>query len=259
MKETYFFSHDYNARTDIKIKNLIRKHGMLGYGIYWSIVEDLYNNANAMQTNYDSIAYDLRIDEDVAKSIINDFNLFVINDGLFGSLSVQSRLDKRAEKSKRATDSANIRWGNNANAMQTQSDSNALKERKGKENKGKESKQEEKEKTFSGDVIKSYEICLTFFPEHLHPKKESQINNWIDTIKKLNEIEKLPFSFIEDLVKKARNDNFWQKTFLSIPKLRKKNNEDIMYFIVFNEKFNGNTVNKKNKQIENIKANLENW
>ena len=28
-----------------------------------------------------------------------------------------------------------------------------------------------KEKTFSGDVIKSYENCLTFFPEHLHPKK----------------------------------------------------------------------------------------
>jgi hypothetical protein len=116
-----------------------------------------------------------------------------------------------------------------------------------------------KEKTFSGDVIKSYENCLTFFPEHLHPKKESQKNNWIDTIKKLNEIEKLPFSFIEDLTKKIRADDFWQKNFLSIPKLRKKNNEGVMYIIVFNERFNSTTVNKKNKQIENIKANLENW
>lgn len=170
MKETYFFSHDYNARTDVKIKNLIRKHGMLGYGIYWSIVEDLYNNANALQTNYESIAYDLRIDENVAKSIINDFDLFVINNGLFGSLSVQSRLDKRAEKSKRATDSANIRWGNNANAMQTQSDSNALKERKGKENKGNDIKVNKSIIERSQDFYKSLTPFLEIYNEELIQK-----------------------------------------------------------------------------------------
>jgi len=43
-KDTYYFSHDYNCRNDEKIKRLLRKHGMCGYGIFWSIVEDLYNN-----------------------------------------------------------------------------------------------------------------------------------------------------------------------------------------------------------------------
>jgi hypothetical protein len=139
-KDTFYFSHDYNARNDEKIKRLIRKHGMVGYGIFWSIVEDLYNNANALRLDYEGIAYDLRSDSDTVYSVINDFDLFVFDVNSFGSLSVQKRLDERNDKSIKARESANKRW-NNANALQTQSDSNAIKERKGKEIKGKEIKE----------------------------------------------------------------------------------------------------------------------
>lgn len=131
-KDTFYFSHDYNARNDEKIKRLIRKHGMIGYGIFWSIVEDLYNNANALHLDCEGIAYDLRSDSDTVFSVINDFDLFVFDVNSFGSLSVQKRLDERNDKSIKARESANKRW-NNANALQPQSDSNAIKERKGKE------------------------------------------------------------------------------------------------------------------------------
>jgi len=140
-KDTFYFSHDYNARNDEKIKMLIRKHGMIGYGIFWSIVEDLYNNANALRTDYDGIAYDLRTDSDIIKSIINDFDLFEVNGNFFGSSSVQTRLNQRNEKTLSARKSASYRWGKkdeDANAMQTLSEGNAKKERKGKEIKGKE-------------------------------------------------------------------------------------------------------------------------
>lgn len=139
-KDTFYFSHDYNARNDEKIKRLIRKHGMQGYGVFWSIVEDLYNNANALRMDYDGIAYDLRSDSDLIASVINDFDLFIFNGDYFGSNSVQERLDQRNNKSESARKSASYRW-NNANALQTQYDSNAKKERKGKdikEIKGKE-------------------------------------------------------------------------------------------------------------------------
>jgi hypothetical protein len=139
-KDTFYFSHDYNARNDEKIKRLIRKHGMIGYGIFWSIVEDLYNNANALHLDYEGIAYDLRSDSDTVFSVINDFDLFVFDVNSFGSLSVQKRLDERNDKSIKARESANKRW-NNANALQMHSDSNAIKERKGKEIKGKEIKE----------------------------------------------------------------------------------------------------------------------
>ena len=139
-KDTFYFSHDYNARNDEKIKRLIRKHGMQGYGVFWSIVEDLYNNANALQTDYEGIAYDLRTDRDLVASVVNDFDLFVFDGEYFGSNSVQERLDQRNDKSEKARKSASYRW-ENANALQPQSDSNAKKERKGKEIKGKEIKE----------------------------------------------------------------------------------------------------------------------
>jgi hypothetical protein len=138
MKDTYYFSHDYNARNDHKIKKLISKHGYLGYGLFWAIIEDLYNNANALQTDYESIAFDLRTSESIIESIINDFDLFIIDGDFFGSLSVERRLNERSIKSQKASKSALSRWNKskeNANALQTQSDSNAIKERKVNENK----------------------------------------------------------------------------------------------------------------------------
>jgi hypothetical protein len=118
---------------------MIIKHGMTAYGIWWAIIEDLYNNANALETDYECIAIDLRVDIELVKAVINDFDLFVIKDGYFGSMSVQSRIDERNLRSKKAADSANVRWSKDANALQPQSEGNAIKERKGKEKKEKES------------------------------------------------------------------------------------------------------------------------
>lgn len=142
-EDTFYFSHDYNSRSDKNVKRLLAKHGILGYGVFWAIVEDLYNNANALPLHYDSIAYDLRADADMVKSIIHDFDLFVSDGTNFGSTSVEARLAKRNQKSKKASESAYKRWGkptNDANALQSQCEPNAIKERKGKETKGKERK-----------------------------------------------------------------------------------------------------------------------
>ena len=146
-KETFYFSHDYNARSDGKIKKLIVKHGFAGYGLYWAIVEDLYQNANALQTDYDCIAYDMRTDAKTVKSIIEDFELFEIQDGYFGSLSIQRRIEERDAKSQKARESAFFRWNKNktdANAMQTHSEGNAIKDSIIKDNKENDIKEEVK-------------------------------------------------------------------------------------------------------------------
>ena len=138
-KDTFFFSHDHNSRTDPKIKRLLARHGMQGYGIFWAIVEDLYNNANALQTDYETIAFDLRVDASVVRSIIEDFNLFSFDGETLWSASVERRLIERNKKIEKARQSALSRWNkkpDDANAMRTHSDSNAIKERKGKEIKG---------------------------------------------------------------------------------------------------------------------------
>jgi hypothetical protein len=109
---------------------------MLGYGVFWAIIEDLYNNANALRTDCDGIAYDLRVHSEVVHSVLHDFGLFVFEGENFGSMSVQKRIDERDSKSKKASQNARKRWFSNVNdatAMPPHSDRNAIKERKGKE------------------------------------------------------------------------------------------------------------------------------
>ena len=121
-KYTNWFTHDYNARSDEKIIELLSKHGMTGYGIWWGIIESLYNNTNVLQLNYDRIAYELHADSKIVESVINDFDLFVFNNGSFGSDSVERRLDERKDISVKRTQSINKRWHkvtNNTNESET--------------------------------------------------------------------------------------------------------------------------------------------
>jgi hypothetical protein len=181
--DTFYFSHDYSARNDEKIKRLIRKYKYLGYGIYWAIIEDLYNNANALRMDYDGIAFDLHSDEKTIKSIVEDFDLFVFDGEFFGSLSVQKRLNKRQEKSNKASENANKRWNKieiNANALQTHCDGNAIKERKGKENKVKDIK------------IKDIKLENIYIPEN-----EFSVNEKFDNLF-YSQITKIWFDFYLD-------------------------------------------------------------
>lgn len=131
MKDTFYFSHDYNTRQDIKIRKLLFKHGYLGYGLFWAIIEDLYNNANALPIDYESMAYELRVDVGVLTSVINDFGLFVISKKTFGSVSIEKRLDERNLKTTKAKQSAFARWDKvrkDAELLRTHQERNAKKD-----------------------------------------------------------------------------------------------------------------------------------
>lgn len=118
MKETFYFSHDYNTRSDLKIKRLIRERGFEAYGIFWAIVEDLYNNDNRLDLDFGLIAYDLRVDENLIKAILMDYDLFIIDIDYFYSQSIENRLDHRSEKSNKARESVNKRWEKKRKAEQ---------------------------------------------------------------------------------------------------------------------------------------------
>jgi hypothetical protein len=94
-------------------------------------------------------------------ALINDFDLFIIEGNEFGSKSVEKRLEDRNEKSTKARQSALKRWGNknnNANALQSESEPNAIKERKGKEIKEiKENYLLQKEKSFKLWILEDFQ------------------------------------------------------------------------------------------------------
>ena len=126
-----YFSHDYDAREDEKIMDLMGVLGWAGYGQYWGVIELLYKNCGKMRTQYERIAFALNTHPDSIKEIVENFGLFIVKNGFFYSKSVNSRLKKRSEKSDIARANAYKRWDKvDANAMQSQSKRNAIKDSK---------------------------------------------------------------------------------------------------------------------------------
>ena len=84
----------------------------------------------------DSLAFGLQCDAKILKQVIEDFDLFVIEDGCFYSKRLNDHIETINNKSAKAKESASKRW-KNADAKQTQSDSNASKVKYSKVDKSK--------------------------------------------------------------------------------------------------------------------------
>ena len=134
MKKTYF-NHDSVARLDIRVIKLRSKLGYEGYGVFWAVLELLFTEENKLCIDdYDSLAFGLQCDSDVLKQVIEDFDLFVLEDGCFYSRRLNNHIEEINNKSNKAKENASKRW-NNATAMQPHSDRNASKVNKSKVNK----------------------------------------------------------------------------------------------------------------------------
>lgn len=130
-----YFSHDYRSRSDKKLVNLSMRHGMAGVGIFWCVVEMLYEEGGYIKrSEYERIAFELRDHPDSIKSVIENFELFEFDDEKFWSKSAIKRIKTREEKSEKARNSVQKRW-NNTNVLQSNNDGNTIKEKKIKEKK----------------------------------------------------------------------------------------------------------------------------
>ena len=126
MKKTYF-NHDSSARLDIRIIKLRSTLGYAGYGLFWAVLELLFTEENKICTSqYDILAYGLQCDTAMLKQVIEDFDLFVIEDGCFYSRRLNNHIEEINLKSKKAKESVSKRW-NNTNVKQTYNDSNTSK------------------------------------------------------------------------------------------------------------------------------------
>ena len=143
---TSYFPHDSNARNSDKLIRLRMRHKAAGYGVYFMILERLREEPEYTSVkDYNMIAFDLREDTSLIKSVVEDFGLFVFTDDgkYFYSESFKQRMEIKDEQSRKKAEAGKKglekRWGNSKNiANATGPDSN---KRKDKESKEKESKE----------------------------------------------------------------------------------------------------------------------
>jgi hypothetical protein len=105
---------------------------------------------------------------------------------------------------------------------------------------------------FNDEVKICTKACLKYFDEHLLPKTNKSWLEWLKTIDKLIRIDNIPSKKIIEIVKETRNDDFWSKNFLTLTKLRRKNNDGLMYALVFNENLKRNEKKSPKSNYKNL-------
>ena len=95
MKGSHYFSHDYNARQDENVVPLLVEMGAEGYGLFWMIVEELYQANGRLNRNCAVLAYTTRQEASKLKRVVEDFKLFYFKGDKFGSHSIDRRLAER--------------------------------------------------------------------------------------------------------------------------------------------------------------------
>lgn len=93
MNDIQYFKHDCNSRSDTKMICVRKKYSLLGYGIYFCIIEILCcQKKYSMKLDIEGLAFELKEDEKIIEDIIKNFNLFVIKKGTFYSPSLKKRM-----------------------------------------------------------------------------------------------------------------------------------------------------------------------
>lgn len=187
-KETAkYFSHDSNARNSDKLIRLRMRHSAAGYGVYFMILERLREEPDYMSIkDYNIIAFDLRVDAALVKSVIEDFGLFVFTeDGkYFYSESFSKRMgimdETRKKRSEAGKSGMASRWSKDKNSNNDitklqQNDNNVITKGGEKDNKKNKQKEKEiKETSPKGESKKAADA--TFSPAHENQVEDFEPN-----------------------------------------------------------------------------------
>lgn len=165
MKDAYYFSHDCNARNDEKILMLRAEHGWEGYGIYWALIEMMFESAETSLSHnkIKGIAVSYNIDITLLESVINTCireGLFCSDNDTFWSESLRRRKNKYHEIKKKRSEAGKKgmakRWGKNNTDITN--DNNSYNNDITKNNKGKESKVKENKDIYSAFFEKVWSL-----------------------------------------------------------------------------------------------------
>jgi len=98
-----YFSHDISSRQDRNIILLLDEMGYEGYGLWWAVVEFMHRNQLKVGEERLIAGKD---NAEKVKKILNDFDLFRIEDDEYVSDRILRNINKQKEKSKQASNAA---------------------------------------------------------------------------------------------------------------------------------------------------------
>lgn len=119
LKDAYYFSHDSNARNDVRMIKLRRMGGLETVGLYWCVIEMLRESKDYELPidNIDDICFDLRVDAGKF-DLLFICELLIQNDSVFYSNSLKNRMIRLDEIKEKRAKAGQIGGKSKANAKQ---------------------------------------------------------------------------------------------------------------------------------------------
>ena len=110
--ENLWFRHDFNARNNPKLLKLKMKMKMEGVGIYWSLIETLYElNGYLKEDELETFCFNEHIEMEKVKQVLKLANFqYDKNKGYYAN-GVLERINQREEYCKKQKEKADKRWG----------------------------------------------------------------------------------------------------------------------------------------------------
>lgn len=234
-----YYPHDSNLRNKAEILPLRMKYGAEGYGVYHMILERLRDEKDYTSIrDYNMLAYDLRVDASLVKSVVEDFGLFAFTDDgkCFYSENLCERMEIKDEKLKKLSEAgkkgAAKRWNKEDDshpiATPNKNDGNKSKVNKIKENEIKESTKpaprKKREYPDSDPNMKLAKFLYKNILDHGIEIKKPSLQKWADTLRLLIERDERPGKQVQDTIKwiyQDAVDPFWRNTVQSAEGLRR--------------------------------------
>lgn len=111
MKKRLTFPHEYNARNNPKLQNVLSALGLEGVGLYWCLIEQLYEQGGKIPiSQYKCISFVLHLNYKCIERIINDFGLFETDGQYFWSNRVLETINQQVSISEKRKSAISKRW-----------------------------------------------------------------------------------------------------------------------------------------------------
>lgn len=113
-----YINHKISNRSEYVFRKLIERKGAAAYGVYWYIIEELYESGGKMLfKEIEPISKALCVRKDFVASVIKSFSLFQYDSESFWSDEVIEQIEKRQKLKNKRKEAANKRWVSEKNII----------------------------------------------------------------------------------------------------------------------------------------------
>ena len=113
-----YINHKVSNRSEYVFRKLIERKGAAAYGVYWYVLEELYESGGRMLfEEIESISNALCVRKDFVASVIKSFSLFQYDSESFWSDEVIKQIEKRQKLKEKRKEAANKRWVSEKNII----------------------------------------------------------------------------------------------------------------------------------------------